>query len=157
MQLFSREIMDYIDRRFQAHYCKRTSQMSIAEANMLIDYVSGPVPIPHGLRASDYTKPRVSGGGKTRPTRAQVDLLFNKVEKQYDLDSAWDGVFENLITRCENEPDAKKIIEYTYEERLYDSDICEKMNISRTTYYEYRSTILSRAGLLAVQAGILKF
>jgi hypothetical protein len=124
---------------------------------MLIDYVSGPVPMPHGLKASDISRPRVLGGGNTRPTKVQIDSLLERANEKSEVTSAWDGVFEELIVRYKSEAFMVKIIELSFNDRLFDVDICEQMNISRTTYYEYRANILSRAGILAVQAGILKF
>lgn len=157
MQIFSREIMNYIDNRFQLYYRTQNKKMSLADANMLINYVSGPAPIPHELRASDFAQPRVIGGGKTRPSKSQIDLIIDKAEKKAELDSKWASVFDELILRCKDDSDAVRIIELTFKERLYDNDICEILSISRTTFYEYRAAILSRAGILAVQSGILKF
>ena len=129
--------------------------MTYKDARTLIDYAGSPAPQPHDIGAMEYDKPRVAGGGRTRPTSVEVDMLLKTLDDEAEDIREWSVLFEELIRRCEAEPEAEQVIKLAYEERRYEEDICKEMGIGKTTYYEYRSTILKRAAVLAVRDGLI--
>ena len=155
MQAFSRETTDYIADRYFEYFRNKKSRkkLTVHEARKLIDYVSGPVPSSGGLDAIDYTRVRTSGGGRRRPTKTEVDQIFAGMEEQ----TLWDAVFDELWRRCSGDPDTENTIVYTFRDCLSEDEICDRMNICRATYFRRRVTVLSRAGILAVQEGILDY
>lgn len=154
MQVFERKTTDYIAQQLGAYFMRKKDRpkMSLRDARALIDFVSGPAPIPNDSVTTDLAKPRVSGGGAVRPTEQRIERLLQK----YATDEKWDGVFDELIRKCRREPDAVKIIHYAFRDRRKESDICEKMSISRQTFYNYRGAILNRAAVIATAAGMLE-
>lgn len=157
MTIFPKETLDYIDTRLQAYFSPHRHAMTYKDARTLIDYAGSPAPEPHSIGAMDYSTPRVAGGGRTRPTSVEVDMLLDRLEADRGDSDAWGDVCAELMRRCEAEPDAERIIRLAYGERRYEDDICQEMDISQATYYNYRAVILGRAAVLAVQDGLLKY
>jgi hypothetical protein len=153
--------MELLDREFRTYFERiNRPKMTYKDAQTLIDYVSGPVPEPHEeAGAMDMSKVRVSGGGRIRPSKEKVDSLIERLEDnaETELETEWDRVFLELIERCKCEPRAPEVIEYAYRLQLPEDDILKMMNISRATYFNYKSTILSQAGILAVKYEIISY
>lgn len=153
MRVFPRKTTDYIAEQFCNYFQRKLDhRMTIREAKTLIDFVSGPSPAPQEVGATDYSSPRVSGGGTVRPTESQVEEIFQK----YEDTAPWDAVFDDLLRQCKEEPTAVEIIHMAFRDGKRESEICEKLNISPKTYYNYRITILVRAAVLATVAGNLE-
>lgn len=155
MQVFSREITDYIAHEFCNYFQRKTNKtkrMSVKEAKALIDYAGTPSPSPSTRSGIDYSKPRVSGGGIKKPSEDKIALILQKIDEQ----TLWDEVFDELIEKVKKEPDAKRFILLMFREKLKEEDICDKMIITRATYYRYRSIILSKAAVIAVKKDLIK-
>ncbi|NLO46763.1 MAG: DUF1492 domain-containing protein [Clostridiales bacterium] len=156
MQVFPREVTGRIANQFYAYYERKTrKRMTLRDAALLIDFVAGPAPGQGSGRLSDITAPRVSGGGRVRPGEVRIERMLRKYMCQAENDDAWDQVFDDLIGRYNEEPDMRRFIQLTFRDRLSDLDICEKLHIGRTTFYKYRLSVLSQAGILAVQKSLL--
>jgi hypothetical protein len=152
MQVFPREVTDYIAEQLTAYFQrKQDRRMSVRDAAAMIDFVSGPAPSASGGNTTDFSKPRVSGGGKVRPTEQRIEGI---VRKYIAEESEWDAVFDRLIRQC-REHDAVKLIHYVFRDGKREAEVCEALHISRPTYYNYRSAILNRAVAMATASGIL--
>jgi len=154
MQVFPRETLDYIASKYRSYANKDKICMTVREARTVIDYASGPVPAPTDLGAVDTTRPNITGGGRTRPSKQSVDEIFAGLEERADAADEWAKLFDELAIRCQAEPDAEMMIkaikQYTPEDV-----VCEEMHISSATYFRYREAVLSRAAVLAVQNGLM--
>jgi hypothetical protein len=159
MQMFPREITDYVGDQFCAFFGRRMRHaMTLWEAQMLIDHAAGPAPAMGTGRAADLTRPRVDGGGRTRPSGEDIEAILHKYAGGQFEDNDWDGVFTELIRSYQAERDAKalRVIRLTFERNKKREAICEQMHISTRTFHNYRLAVLSRACLLAVSRGLVK-
>jgi hypothetical protein len=154
MSAFPQETTACIARKFYGYFWRKAQQrLTYREARVLIDNVSGPVPPPSSVSAIDYSRPRVSGGGRPRPTDSEVESIFRRHEEE---PSAWDDVFDELLRRHETDRETRRLIFMTFRDKCGDGAICEEMHISRSAYYDKRRSILERAGVIAVELGLLK-
>ena len=136
MQVFNRETTDYIAEQFYLYFQRKQGKgqsMAAEEAKDLIDYV------------------QLGSSGKI-PPESRVKMIIEKVE---DI-PVWNEVFDELIRRCEQEPDAEKIILLAFRDRQKEEHICDNMIICPKTYYNYRVVILCRAAVLAVTKGVIR-
>ncbi|SHI24550.1 hypothetical protein SAMN02745823_03843 [Sporobacter termitidis DSM 10068] len=131
--------------------------MTAKQAATLIDYASGPVPSPTSSGAIDTSRPHVTGGGRVRPSRESVEAIYSDLEEQQEADERWAQVFDELIERCETDPDAKNVIEYGFRLNLSEEDVCKAMDLGKTTYYNYRAIVLAQAAVLAVRDGLMYY
>ena len=150
-EAFSKETTEDIALQFYLYFERKRvqQQLSLRDAETLIDFVSGPVPHPRKVGAVDLTQPQVSGGGKVRPTDTDVDRILGV--------NPWDAVFEEVIQRQEDPSLKLDLIYLAFREQKKEPDICEELHIDRSTYYRHRKTVLLLAGMLAVKNGILEF
>lgn len=152
MQVFPRETTDYISEQFLLYF--RRKKMSIREAKAIIDYVQGsPTPLPSESGAVDYSRTRVQGGHDKRPSAEYIGRIVEKLEHR----ARWDEVFEELLIRCEQEPEAERIIDLFFNKRLKENEICNELHIDRATYYDYKNVLLCRAAVLAIVEGLIEY
>jgi len=151
MQVFPRETTDNIAEQLGEYFKrKEKKKMTFEDAKALIDFVSGPAPMPSDSIVPDVKKPHVSGGGVTRPTEHQIETIVSR----YEDAALWDRVVDDLIKQCDREPVAIKIIHMAFRDGEKECEICEKLHISRQTFYNYRLTILVRGAILAHLQGL---
>lgn len=154
MSAFPQETTARIAREFYGYFRRKSQQrLTYREARTLIDNVSGPVPPPSVVSAIDYSRPRVSGGGRPRPTDNEVESIFRRHEED---PSEWDNVFDELLRRHDTDQEIKRLVFMNFRDGCGDGAICDELHISRPTYYRKRRSVLERAGVIAVEFGLLK-
>lgn len=159
MQVFSREITDYIAHEFCNYFQRKTNKtkrMSVKEAKALIDYAGTPSPSPSTRSGIDYSKPRVSGGGVKKPSEGRITLILQKIDNQ----TLWDEVFDELIEKVKDDTLSTRLIYLSFKERKREEDILVELGddeneLGRTTYYTRRLTILNKAAVIAVSKGLI--
>ena len=155
IEVFPKETLDTVSKELKDYFRrKRCGKMSPRDAEKLIDYVSGPTPRGGAYSATDYTKPRVSGGGTRRPSDGDIEAIMNKYSEEKP--NEWDEVFARLMKEVEDDPQAKGIVQMAFRDGLSGFVIAEEGYIGRTTYFRKRRTILEKAALIAVEMGVLE-
>lgn len=155
---FSNEVIDDIAKRFRLYFIRRASRkLTYREAQTLIDHESGPSPKPSGKITSDNTRPRVTGGGRARPTDEQVNGILERhaIANEAEPDE-WDAVFDELMKRSYLPLEFKKVILMAFMDNLENYTISDELHVTLKTYYNYRRAILDMAAVIAVSKGLLK-
>lgn len=152
MQVFARETTDYIADRFCEYYDKmRPKPISIIQAEKLIDYVSGPCPKPSGNTTVNLSSPHVTGGGKRRPSKNEIDAIVNAD----DGPTVWDELFDALIARSGES--LRQLMQYAFDEQMPADEIAQRLGIVDREYYRRRLVILSQAAVMAAVAGLIEY
>lgn len=148
MQVFERSVTDYIAEQFYLYFRRKATgkAMSVEDAKNLIDFVQGdPAPLPISLGAIDYSKVS-GGGGRQRP--------LEKVIEDIEDIPLWNEVFKAVIKWCDEEN--KNVIMLVFRDKMKEEKICKTLTISPRTLYDYRLTILTRAGVLAALKNLIE-
>ena len=165
MQAFPQKTTDYIAEQFKAYFIRKEhSGYTLREARTLIDYASGPVPSPQGSTAIDLTKPIITGGGKVRPSKMDVDRIVDRHAIDID-DALWNAVFDELIQSLKDgmlegfkdkeNAKALRLIKLAFKYCKKREEICDLMHMKSTkTYNNYRLAILATAGIFAIKKGL---
>ena len=158
IETFPRETINWIADRFRDYFDrKRCDNLSLREARMMIDYVAGPAPPPSTSAAMDYSRVKVTGGGTyPRPSKQDIEEIYNKRFPEDEPLNEWDEVFDELIESNKKHSGTVKIINMAFRDRQSHHIICDELHIGRTTYFRHRRTILEKAGLIAVKKGLLR-
>jgi len=154
MQVFDTATKKTIENKFYAYFSKKRTRVKISlkDAEKLVDYASWPAPRIGTMSAMDVSQGRVSGGGRRKPSRDEVDAIFSRCTAQDE----WDELFDDLMDRTEDDQITQTII-LVFCECLPEETVCEMMHVSHTAYTERKSAILCKAGILAVQKGLLEY
>lgn len=126
LRVFPRETMDKVAEEF-CNYFKRKNgaRLSYEDAKKLIDYVSGPAPKPADASGIDYSRPVVSGGGSTRPTKSEIDSMLRKYEPDMQ-DEEWDKVFDEVLDKYKDDKLAINLIYMLFRDGYSPSEILDK-------------------------------
>lgn len=159
MQALPQKTTDYIADQFRAYFDRKAQRhgMNYKDARAFVDFLSvaGPAPEPAESAAIDYAKPRVSGsGGRKRPSQERIEQILDKYAIEEE-EAMWDSVFDALIALYEDRGNKKalRLIKLAFQKQLKREEICEKMHISEKTYRNYRTAILTLAGISWIQRG----
>lgn len=156
MQVFTRETTDYIADQFICFYSRKYApKMTFREAATLIDFVAGPVPAGGGTGATDYARPRTSGGGRMRPTKEMYDAIIAKCTPDEETEE-WNDVFNQIIERNAQNKSIIAFMEMLFKDAVSCEKICETMHIEERTFYRYRLAILEQAGVVAYSKNLIK-
>ena len=150
MQVFSREIMAKVARQFYWYYNKKARSITMQEALALIDYeLDGSSKPPTGIGSMDYSKPVVKSSNISKPTKSEIDQIASKYDR-------WDSVFEELMAKIQGDREMMKFILLVFKHQYNDEQVSSAMHITRTTYYRYRSTILTKAAIIAIVHAVIR-
>ncbi len=153
MQVFSREVMAKVARQFYWYYNKKEKSITLQEALDLIDYeLGGGSKLPNGIGAMDYSTPRVQSSSIHKPSKARIDEISEKYESADD----WDTIFDELLIKCKDDKEMMKFILLVFRHQYNDEQVSTAMHITRTTYYQYRSTVLTKAAIIAILNKVIK-
>jgi RNA polymerase sigma factor (sigma-70 family) len=88
------------------------------------------------------------GGGSSAPDDAICNLIFQRDKSIENLDDTNKAIvkIENALSKLSEEE--KKILIKSYSQEMTDTQISDELNISRRTFYRYRSEAIRK---LAVQ------
>ena len=100
------------------------------------------------LEAGLLSSPKWSGvkvqGGQTRKVDdVYTQLIVMKEAIEQDTKEVIDRKLElgRLINKLKN-PKSRSVLRMTYITKMYVDDVCDKMGISRTTFYTWRNTAI---------------
>ena len=100
------------------------------------------------LEAGLLSSPKWSGvkvqGGQTRKVDdVYTQLVVMKEAIEQDTKEVIDRKLElgRLINKLKN-PKSRSVLRMTYITKMYVDDVCDKMGISRTTFYTWRNTAI---------------
>jgi hypothetical protein len=157
MQTFPRETTDYIARQFCAYFDRKKPQkMTIADAQKLIDYVSGPAPRVSGIDNIDYSRPRVSGGGRRRPSDIEIENMIKRYYNEDTYLSDWDEVFDMVIRyyKRKSNQEVLQLIKLAFKEQKKCENVCKTLHISERSFYNNRLQILNKSAVFAISIGL---
>lgn len=154
MQVFSRQMTNYVAEQFYLYFKRQNGKTPLTprEARDIINYVSPSLP-PTSVGSMDYSSPRVDGGGIKRPSDERIARIIERIEDEDD----WDDVFRETLDRCAAEQKAEKVALLTFKDRKDAGRICAELKIGRQTYYDYRSSIVCIASVIAISKNILNY
>lgn len=76
---------------------------------------------------------------------------------EIDEEELWNKVIECAINYFINHDDEKvDLIIYTYRDELTDLQISRKLNVDRSTYYDWRNEVIYYIVFLAIQVGLIE-
>lgn len=96
------------------------------------------------LSSSKWTDVKVKGGQPRKIDDVYAQLITMKQEIERDVKEIIDRKLElsRLINKLSN-PKYRTVLRMTYINKMYVDDICDKMEISRTTFYTWRGLAIS--------------
>lgn len=156
MPVFTRETTDYIADQFTRFYSRKYGpKMTVRDARILIDFVAGPVPAGTGTGATDYSRPRISGGGSMRPTQEMYDAIITRYTPDEETEG-WNNVFNQMIEKYAQDKAVTCFMEMIFKDGASCEDICETFHIEAATFYRKRLTLLEQAGVIAYSKKLIK-
>lgn len=95
------------------------------------------------LSSPKWTADKVKGGQAKKVDDVYTQLIVMKKEIEQDAKEAIDRKLElgRLINKLKN-PKSRSVLRMTYITKMYVDDVCDKMGISRTTFYTWRNTAI---------------
>lgn len=96
------------------------------------------------LSSPKWTDVKVQSGQVRKIDDAYAQLITMKQEIECDIKEIIDRKLElsRLINKLSN-PKFRTVLRMTYINKMYVDDICDKMEISRTTFYTWRGLAIS--------------
>lgn len=96
------------------------------------------------LSSPKWTDVKVQGGQTKKVDDVYAQLVVMKEAIEQDTKEVINRKLElgRLINRLKN-PKSRSILRMTYITKMYVDDICDKMEISRTTFYTWRNMAIS--------------
>lgn len=95
------------------------------------------------LSSQKWTADKVKGGQAKKVDDVYTQLIVMKEAIEKDTKEVIDRKLElgRLINKLKN-PKSRSVLRMTYITKMYVDDICDKMGISRTTFYTWRNTAI---------------
>lgn len=95
------------------------------------------------LSSPKWTADKVKGGQAKKVDDVYTQLIVMKKAIEQDTEEAIDRKLElgRLINKLKN-PKSRSVLRMTYITKMYVDDVCDKMGISRTTFYTWRNTAI---------------
>lgn len=95
------------------------------------------------LSSPKWTADKVKGGQAKKVDDVYTQLIVMKKAIEQDAKEAIDRKLElgRLINKLKN-PKSRSVLRMTYIIKMYVDDVCDKMGISRTTFYTWRNTAI---------------
>ncbi|WP_049524834.1 DUF1492 domain-containing protein [Streptococcus pseudopneumoniae] len=96
------------------------------------------------LSSPKWADVKVQGGQTRKVDDVYTQLIVMKETIEQDTKEVIDRKLElgRMINRLKN-PKSRSILRMTYITKMYVDDICDKMEISRTTFYTWRNMAIS--------------
>lgn len=90
-----------------------------------------------------WTADKVKGGQAKKVDDVYTQLIVMKEAIEQDTKEVIDRKLElgRLINKLKN-PKSRSVLRMTYITKMYVDDVCDKMGISRTTFYVWRNTAI---------------
>ena len=107
------------------------------------------------LSSPKWTDVKVKGGQPRKIDDVYAQLIAMKDEIEKDTKVIIDRKLElsRLINRL-SDPKHRTILRMTYINKMYVDDICDKLEISRTTFYTWRNTAISELDEVLERMGL---
>ena len=95
------------------------------------------------LSSHKWTADKVKGGQAKKVDDVYTQLIVMKEAIEQDTKEVIDRKLElgRLINKLKN-PKSRSVLRMTYITKMYVDDVCDKMGISRTTFYTWRNTAI---------------
>lgn len=95
------------------------------------------------LSSPKWTADKVKGGQAKKVDDVYTQLIAMKEAIEQDTKEVIDRKLElgRLINKLKN-PKSRSVLRMTYITKMYVDDVCDKMGISRTTFYTWRNTAI---------------
>lgn len=95
------------------------------------------------LSSPKLTADKVKGGQAKKVDDVYTQLIVMKEAIEQDTKEVIDRKLElgRLINKLKN-PKSRSVLRMTYITKMYVDDVCDKMGISRTTFYVWRNTAI---------------
>lgn len=95
------------------------------------------------LSSPKWTADKVKGGQAKKVDDVYTQLVVMKEAIEQDTKEVIDRKLElgRLINKLKN-PKSRSVLRMTYITKMYVDDVCDKMGISRTTFYTWRNTAI---------------
>lgn len=95
------------------------------------------------LSSPKWTADKVKGGQAKKVDDVYTQLIEMKEAIEQDTKEVIDRKLElgRLINKLKN-PKSRSVLRMTYITKMYVDDVCDKMGISRTTFYTWRNTAI---------------
>ncbi len=95
------------------------------------------------LSSPKWTADKVKGGQAQKVDDVYTQLIVMKEAIEQDTKEAIDRKLElgRLINKLKN-PKSRSVLRMTYITKMYVDDVCDRMGISRTTFYTWRNTAI---------------
>nr|WP_283770643.1 DUF1492 domain-containing protein [Streptococcus suis] len=95
------------------------------------------------LSSPKWTADKVKGGQAKKVDDIYTQLIVMKEAIEQDTNEVINRKLElgRLINKLKN-PKSRSVLRMTYITKMYVDDVCDKMGISRTTFYTWRNTAI---------------
>nr|WP_239017414.1 DUF1492 domain-containing protein [Streptococcus suis] len=95
------------------------------------------------LSSPKWTADKVKGGQAKKVDDVYTQLIVMKEAIEQDTNEVINRKLElgRLINKLKN-PKSRSVLRMTYITKMYVEDVCDKMGISRTTFYTWRNTAI---------------
>lgn len=95
------------------------------------------------LSSPKWTADKVKGGQAKKVDDVYTQLIVMKEAIEQDTKEVIDRKLElgRLINKLKS-PKSRSVLRMTYITKMYVDDVCDKMGISRTTFYTWRNTAI---------------
>lgn len=95
------------------------------------------------LSSPKWTADKVKGGQAKKVDDVYTQLIVMKEAIEQDTKEVIDRKLElgRLINKLKN-PKSRSVLRMTYITKMYVDDVCDKIGISRTTFYTWRNTAI---------------
>ena len=95
------------------------------------------------LSSPKWIEDKVKGGQAKKVDDVYTQLIVMKEAIEQDTNEVINRKLElvRLINKLKN-PKSRSILRMTYITKMYVDDVCDKMGISRTTFYTWRNTAI---------------
>ena len=154
--LFPPQVLKELGCEFQNYFLRKQDRMKIShrQARMMVDYVAGPGYSSGKIKSKSFALTQGSGGGYARPTKEQVDEIFNR--HYHDLGyEEWDAVFDEVIEKNKKKLNIIELINLTFRDKHSWYVICDELSISPSLYYDQKRIILEQVAITASKYELL--
>ena len=155
-QVYPIEVLNGLAGEFYNYFLRKRDRIEISprQARMMVDYVAGPSAGRGGSSSKSIALTQGTGTGYARPTKEQIDAIFNR--HYHDLDyEAWDAVFDEVMEKNKKRPNIIELIHLTFRDKHGTQVICEELCICESTFFRYRRIILEQVVHLSYKKALL--
>ena len=154
MKIFDKTVTDRVAEQFCLYFRRKRlgKKMAYRDAADIIAYIQGySSPIPKESTSTDYSTPRVQGGGKSPPSENRIVQIIASMTEANE----WDKVFDEILSLYDN-TEEKRVLLLAFDKLKTTAEISRLTGIPERTIRAKKAAVIEKAAVLACKKNLVK-